>query len=329
MRVWCVVVALAMVLSGCAENGEPALEEGDDAATGGTGNSTATPEGGAGQAPVAQLVADLLNGTAPLTVNLTLNGTDADGDNLTWVLLVVNGTYDPHAGGGAPAAAQGAGNGTSASGGNTTAGNGTTGNGTGNGTADVTAGPPGWPVPNGTQIANGSTLPAIVAHNLTQPGNFSMVLAVSDGQHTAISLVHLTVAAGGVAPGTFLRTEDMKWTNTFTAGAGPGIGVSCGSGVNANRVHTWDFTAAEEDGTPTVVQNVQIKLDSGTGVVDADLFFEAPDGKVIVSGTSSSADEQVSAAGPFEPGKYTVRAKGCVAANGSYTVTATADYVAA
>lgn len=44
-------------------------------------------------APVANLTADVHNGTAPLLVNFTLDGFDADGDNLTWVFEAhVNGT---------------------------------------------------------------------------------------------------------------------------------------------------------------------------------------------------------------------------------------------
>lgn len=41
--------------------------------------------------PTAELVADLLNGSAPLTVNFTVDGSDADGDDLTWALSL-NGT---------------------------------------------------------------------------------------------------------------------------------------------------------------------------------------------------------------------------------------------
>lgn len=49
-------------------------------------------------APVATLTADVMNGTAPLLVNFTLDGTDADGDNLTWTFVgneTVEGTELP------------------------------------------------------------------------------------------------------------------------------------------------------------------------------------------------------------------------------------------
>ncbi|MEK6975049.1 MAG: PKD domain-containing protein [Candidatus Thermoplasmatota archaeon] len=51
-------------------------------------------------APTASLVATPLNGTAPLEVTFEVNGTDADGENLTWILsfegtTIANGTSLP------------------------------------------------------------------------------------------------------------------------------------------------------------------------------------------------------------------------------------------
>lgn len=107
LRVCLVIGLIATIgLAGCFEEGDLVPVQGAD--TGGDGgNSTVEPgnetggvEGdGNGTAnddvtntpPVANLTADVLNGTAPLSVNFTINGTDTDGDNLTWTLLV-NGT---------------------------------------------------------------------------------------------------------------------------------------------------------------------------------------------------------------------------------------------
>lgn len=57
-----------------------------------TGSSTATGTGAPGnRAPTGQLAASLENGSIPLRVNFTLNGTDADGDALSWSLSFGDG----------------------------------------------------------------------------------------------------------------------------------------------------------------------------------------------------------------------------------------------
>ncbi len=101
MRVFTIIAMLLLVaLAGCADNGK--TNEATDGPTGtetGSGTSTQTgtsaPGNGGSEgnntAPTASLVADALNGTAPFQVNFTLDGSDADGDNLTWS-LTINGT---------------------------------------------------------------------------------------------------------------------------------------------------------------------------------------------------------------------------------------------
>ncbi len=94
------ILFLSTMLAGCAgdtilplEGQEaPASEEGPETEpTQPTTKSNATVETPQNVAPVASLMASAFNGTAPLLVNFTLNGTDADGDNLTWIFSV-NGT---------------------------------------------------------------------------------------------------------------------------------------------------------------------------------------------------------------------------------------------
>lgn len=70
---------LAIALSGCAGDDVPGADPED---LSGLEGDPATPP--INRAPVANLTADLTNGTAPLNVTFTLSGSDADGDNLTW-----------------------------------------------------------------------------------------------------------------------------------------------------------------------------------------------------------------------------------------------------
>ncbi len=101
------ILFLTVGLAGCsgdpADDGATPDPTGTGTATGtgtGTGTQTGTGTGAPGTggdenqantAPVASLVASAVNGTAPLNVTFTLDGSDADGDNLTWTFSV-NGT---------------------------------------------------------------------------------------------------------------------------------------------------------------------------------------------------------------------------------------------
>ncbi len=91
-------LVIAISLSGCAsEETTPEPNTGSETAEQPTNQ---TVEMANNTAPVASLAATAMNGTAPLFVDFTLNGTDADGDNLTWILSIngnetANGTSLP------------------------------------------------------------------------------------------------------------------------------------------------------------------------------------------------------------------------------------------
>ncbi len=98
------ILLMTIGLAGCADSGPgPAASEApeDSGTTASEGsnktvveNNDTTPapvENSTNAAPVASLVASAINGTSPLNVTFTLDGTDADGDNLTWTFSV-NGT---------------------------------------------------------------------------------------------------------------------------------------------------------------------------------------------------------------------------------------------
>jgi hypothetical protein len=88
-----------VALSGCATDGGTAPVNSDVDETSDAGNQTVEPVLPMNNtAPLAQLGVEgleafngTLNVTAPATLNFTLNGTDVDGDNLTWA-FAVNGT---------------------------------------------------------------------------------------------------------------------------------------------------------------------------------------------------------------------------------------------
>jgi PKD repeat protein len=78
---------LAVSLAGCSGGGDDEPE----ASTSGSLSSSGTTTGLPNRAPTAQLNASVENGTAPLNVTFSLAGTDAEGDNLTWVLVFGDG----------------------------------------------------------------------------------------------------------------------------------------------------------------------------------------------------------------------------------------------
>lgn len=93
-------------------------------------------------APTANLTADTKNGSAPLVVNFTLDGSDDDGDDLSWTLDLGDGNF-----------------------------------------------------------TDGTGLPAIVEHNFTTAGNYTVRLDVTDGTDADSATLTVTVieAATGVA----------------------------------------------------------------------------------------------------------------------------------
>lgn len=85
MRQVFVVMVLAAALSGCW---------GDKAGGPQSSGSGSTSGGPANHAPLANLTANVTTGMAPLAINFTLNGTDGDGDALTWVLSFGDGSVN-------------------------------------------------------------------------------------------------------------------------------------------------------------------------------------------------------------------------------------------
>lgn len=88
MRAMALLGLLLLVLPGCfggSETNEPTPTESATATTSASSTTTSTPPVPVpNQPPVANLTADIDNGTAPLAVNFTLDASDTDGDDLTW-----------------------------------------------------------------------------------------------------------------------------------------------------------------------------------------------------------------------------------------------------
>lgn len=99
MRSWILsALVIAVAFAGCASN-EPAEEPtpsatsstsstGTTSTTSSASSTTSTQTGAppANRPPTAALAADAVQGSAPFLVNFTIDGQDADADNLTWVL---------------------------------------------------------------------------------------------------------------------------------------------------------------------------------------------------------------------------------------------------
>lgn len=77
------MLAIAGCLGGGNEPSSDETEPGPDATQVG-GNETGGPATGVNAPPVAAVTANVTNGSAPLNVTFTLEGSDEDGDNLTW-----------------------------------------------------------------------------------------------------------------------------------------------------------------------------------------------------------------------------------------------------
>ncbi len=90
---WVACAALLTLLSGCI-NDAPGTDPAPEPVQGIDGGNETVDQAVNNTAPVALLEASAINGTAPLNVTLTLNGTDAEGTNLTWTLTVGNQTLN-------------------------------------------------------------------------------------------------------------------------------------------------------------------------------------------------------------------------------------------
>lgn len=119
MRTWLIIALLtAVALSGCAGEDPQDVDDAgpsDDGDAGGDGgNGTAGDASGSGgeatgnetdvesnTPPAGELTADVTNGTAPFNVTFTLEGSDEDGDDLSWTFDADgDGTFEAEGDGG-------------------------------------------------------------------------------------------------------------------------------------------------------------------------------------------------------------------------------------
>ena len=251
-------------------------------------------------------------------LNLTFDGTASSGTNVTFGWDMGDGTTFGYVPDTATTPEPSPSNST---------GNGTGGNGTFAPQPPLSA--PGFQ-PNQTNTTSNQTTPSVegpegslIVHAYLEPGNYTVTLFVTDeANQTAVSTADLTVGPPGPAPGTFIRTDELKFTQASTNAL-----TAC-----VAQTKDWVFVDAEpENGTGVEVANVTIVLDgSGTNVNGrSGVYFIGPDGKEIKSSASGFNDKKLEVVGPFVAGKYQVKAEICqVAVSASYTVSATATYVA-
>jgi hypothetical protein len=211
---WLGLTLLFALLSGCVAEGEsplpdPEFASADDETDGNVTGPDERPDvGGNGTvgndtvaSTVATLIANVTNGTAPLAVNFTIDGSGFGGDEGT--------------------------------------GDGST-NGTGNGTASNSTGV-SWTLDFGDgNQTNGTSLPAMANHTYSTVGNYSATLTITSENGTANSTVQITVepGAGGAPAGpnhchrpgataagpVYVISENGDWTFAETNGV-PGLQV--------------------------------------------------------------------------------------------------------
>src|SRR5688572_28010434 len=88
------LVLLSAVLAGCAAEDPERYPRTSTTSSSGTASATSTsaaPANRTNTVPEANMTASPANGTAPLNVTFTLEGTDADGDALNWTLTFGDG----------------------------------------------------------------------------------------------------------------------------------------------------------------------------------------------------------------------------------------------
>ena len=86
------LLLLSLAFAGCSDDGDDDPQPSATVSTSVSASTTASSAPVANRAPVANLTASALNGTVPLNVTFQINGTDADGDALTWTLRSGNDT---------------------------------------------------------------------------------------------------------------------------------------------------------------------------------------------------------------------------------------------
>ncbi len=177
------------------------------------------------------------------------------------------------------------------------------------------------------------------SHTYEFVGTFVATLTVTfaDGEEVQ-DTEDIVVAAGepaGKPSGAFVKDEVYSQDGVLPAGV---QGLSCGTGNQAaNGVteawHTWTFTAAEEDGTETVVTKVDITVTYDPPGLDLDMDFLDPQGNIIDGSHSFNVlsqtwSESISVEGRFAPGDYQVYVVSC---GGPilYEIAGTATYVVA
>lgn len=185
-----------------------------------------------------------------------------------------------------------------------------------------------WDFGDGSSDANATAVHAFAA------GNFTVTLTVSDSaglsNSSSVQLVVAVAGPGGPPSGTVIKEDKKKFTGTYTVAVQEGFPCAANNvGVGHVGTHPWEIPATDENGVAILVSKWVLKATGGPTTVDQAIDLVGPDGKVIKSEDADLATETLTVEGFFPPGKYQVKAYGCVAVNGSYTIDGTATIVAA
>jgi hypothetical protein len=166
-----------------------------------------------------------------------------------------------------------------------------------------------------------------VTHAYAEAGNFTVNVTVSDGEGGEANASYtLVVASSGPAPGTPIRKDTQTFTGTVTAAVQT---TTCGQGAGLPS-HKWTIPGVEPDGTLVIATQLVVVLTPGTTHFDPAFDVIDPAGKLLAHVDNAFLGaESVTLKGEFAPGDYTIKNQTCTAVQGSYTIKAEADLVAA
>ncbi|MBI2078133.1 MAG: PKD domain-containing protein [Euryarchaeota archaeon] len=185
---------------------------------------------------------------------------------------------------------------------------------------------------------------AVATYAFAVAGNATVTLVVADGagatNETTLPFAVGASAPAGPAPGTFLEVLTLTDSGTYTAAVQTGAAASTSnpywcvgatSGVSANKVITWAIPTVLANGTRVAVAEFDLKLTGGQTTVDQGLRLTDPAGKNTDVDAAPAGDngEKLVSEGEFVGGTYKVGVYGCIAVNGTWSLTAKATLVAA
>ena len=174
--------------------------------------------------------------------------------------------------------------------------------------------------------------PAMANHTFLGQGLFTVVATVTFDNGTADPLVAaLDVRPSGVTSGQSLGQETFSGSGSFSGNVQV---LACGAVLDTEYDHPFTVPA-DVNGTALLVtrfdasNTVTASASSPTGEDDLDIELYDPDGTMIGIAETGARDESFTVEGPFPPGEYVFRVKGCTGFDMDYDWMVVATYESA